>query len=173
LQQHVACAGMTRKEMKIKGLFVLFFVLALSAPAHAFPAKDLEAYCQDGNHNYKVTPGMQLNHLPALRPVLDLAPGIYKMPDGSRLQVNGIFEAQVTDNNLKAKPVYTTQKANSYTLWIQPQKNPIFGTNGADKIAGHEIGGCSLEQLSELLQRNSLPVQFEEDKEAEEKEGQK
>jgi hypothetical protein len=164
-----ACAGMTRIKVKEFGLLVLVLgVLGAWAPAHAFTAPELEAYCQDGNHNFRIAKGLQPDQRPANAAVLDLLPGRYELPDGSKLEVNPEVELQIADSR-GAKPTFTTQKYPTYTLWILPHKNPLIGTHAADKIHGQEFGGCSLEQLSELLKKNNMPIEFKEDKDADEK----
>jgi hypothetical protein len=149
-------------------LALLLALAGFPSGARAFDADHLKAYCQDGNHNYKITPGLQPNQRPAVKSVLDLKPGRYLLPDGSRLEVNDPVEVQVADSR-SAKPVYLKQVNPTYTLWIKPKKNPLFGTHAADDIAGQEFGGCSLEQLSELLQKNRMPMTFAADNSKEDK----
>ena len=69
-----ACAGMTRIEVK-KLCFLLAVLVSwgLSAPAHAFTAPEMEAYCQDGNHNFRITKGLQPDQRPAAQEVIQLA----------------------------------------------------------------------------------------------------
>ncbi len=113
---------------------MVLFVLSLnSVQAKGFGKKDIVNYCSSKK---LPTSGKQFNGITADKIVMNLLAGKYSYPNGGALLL------------------FTN---NYYILKLPSNRNGIHGTSTDDLMAsGGILGGCSKEQLSEAISKNSL-----------------
>lgn len=120
----------------------LLFLLALGlqvAKARGFSKADVDQFCQGSTA--ETTVGQQFDGQKALGAVLAMQAGKYHYPNQGALL-------------LYASGRYLLKLPNGY--------QGIYGSDGDDLLAsGGIVGGCSKEQLSEVIRKNQLtPSQF-------------
>ena len=121
----------------MKKIFVRVMLLSLivlnSASAKGFGKKDIVEFCSD-----KKSPisGKQFNGERVNSSVLKMVAGKYSYPNGG------------------AMLLFTN---NYYIVQLPNNRDGIHGTSGDDLMAsGGILGGCSREQLSEVMRENGL-----------------
>ena len=119
---------------KVVSLFVLLSLGVLnSASAKGFGKNDIVKFCSN-----KAMPiaGKQFNGERANQSVLKMVAGKYSYPNGGALL---LFSN------------------NSYIVKLPKNRDGIHGTSADDLMAsGGILGGCSKEQLSEVMRKNGL-----------------
>ncbi len=99
---------------------------------------DIDEFCA-GSTN-KPQPGMQFDGKEASLAVMRLAPGKYEYPN------EGILLLFLNKH---------------FLLRLPTNRNGIFGTDGDDFISTEGIvGGCSAEQLSEVILNNNIRIEL-------------
>lgn len=122
-------------------IMLAFLALALLVPATAYASKDMDMralhdFCKDDDRAAPPAPGKQFTGDAADPAVMVFKAGEYKLDDaGSTLVLN-------TDG--------------SYVLSLGSGYNPVFGSDGDDMMKGRVLGGCTREQLSEVLSKNKI-----------------
>ena len=113
---------------------ILFSILCINfVSAKNFGKNDIVKFC---SNNAMPIKGKQFNGKPAIPLVLKMVAGKYSYMNGGALL---LFSN------------------NSYLLKLPKNRNGIHGTTADDLMAsGGILGGCSKEQLSEAIRKNSL-----------------
>ena len=123
--------------MKYVSIALCLLVLAQPALAESsLGREDVEEFCADPSRAQPPSTGVQFDGQPADERVMAVAAGRYELPENAAVLVfdSGAFLVRVKD--------YSGQ---------------VLGTDGDDISApGGLVGGCSLEQLSEVMAKNGL-----------------